>query len=165
MVVQNDVTAPITNSANLTVINSPVLPLYSTNILVSRVGDGAQILSGTTGNTIYLDQYTPSGTYVSTVQVPDEGNGQPYGTGSSSSGSMPAGSPALLVAGAGADAGYEAMLTLSGVNQEYLGFAGYCQAYPFTGGSVNAQPGTSWRGLATVNDFGIYSLAYTNSAL
>ncbi len=30
---------------------------------------------------------------------------------------------------------------------------------------MNTQPGTSWRGLATVDAFGIYSLAYTNSGL
>jgi hypothetical protein len=163
--VQNLVSAPQTLSATLTVINSSVLTLSPANLVVARVGDGAQALSANTGNTIYLDQYTAAGSYVNSIQVPDEGTGQAYGTGSSSSSTMPFGSPALLVAGAGADAGYEAMLSLSSINQEYIGFAAYCEAYPFTGGLVNSQSGTSWRGLATVNAFGVYSLAYTNSGL
>ncbi len=165
--VGNAATAFQSYSATLTVINSPVLPLYSTNIIVARLGDGAQTLSGATGNTLYLDQYTPNGTYVSTVQVPDEGTGQPYGTGSSASTSLPAGSPALIFQGAGSDALNAAMLTVSGGNQQFLCLAGYCEAYPFTGPdvTVGATAGTYWRGLATIDAFGIYNLAYTNSGL
>jgi hypothetical protein len=148
----------------LTVINSATMALAQTNLIVARVGDGAQTLSGATGNTLYLDQFTPSGAYVNTTQIPDEAVGSPYPTGGASS--LP-GSPALLVQGAGADAGYEAMLTRSGVNQEYLCFAGYCQQYPYTGGSdvTVANLNTGWRGLATVNAYGVYWLAYTNYGL
>ena len=60
----------------------------------------------------------------------------------------------------------EAMLTLSGGNQQYLCFAGYCEAYPFSGADVTVGSGTlpnPWtRGMATIDAFGIYSLAYTN---
>jgi hypothetical protein len=58
-------------------------------------------------------------------------------------------------------------LDLSGVNQQYLCFAGYCQQYPYTGGSdvTVANVNTGWRGLATIDAFGIYSLAYTNYGL
>src|ERR1035438_7845257 len=160
--VGNAATAFQNFNATLTVVNSTVLTLSSANLIVARVGDGAQALSGATGNTLYLDQYTTAGGYVNTVQVPDEAVGSPYGAGSAAS---VFGSPGLLVAGAGSDAAYEAMLTLSTINQEYIGFAGYCQDYPFTGALVNTQPGTSWRGLATINAYGIYSLAYTNSGL
>ncbi len=165
--VSNLVTAPQTYSATLNVINSTILNLLPNNLVVSRVGDGAQTLSAVTGNTIYLDQYTTGGGYVNTIQIPDEGTGQPYGTGSSSSATMPPGSPALVAVGAGPDAGYEVMLTLSSINKEYLGFAGYCEAYPFLGANVNigATAGVYWRGLATVNAFGVYNLAYTNSGL
>jgi hypothetical protein len=169
VVVGNLLTPNRSFTNTLAVIASAVLPLGPANLIVVRVGDGAQALSLATGNTLYLDQYTPSGGYVNTIQVPDEGKGQPYGTGSSSSASMGAGSPALLAAGAGADAGYEAMLTLSGGNQEYLCFAGYCQAYPFAGADVTAEPGgnggNSWRGLATINAYGTYAIVYTNSGL
>lgn len=167
VVVSNLLTSPITNSATLSVINSSILNLSPGSLVVARVGDGAQALSATTGNTVYLDQYTTGGGYQDTIQIPDEGTGQPYGTGSTSSSSMPTGSPAIIVAGAGADAPFEAMLSTSG-NQEYLGLAGYCQAYPYTGINTVNTPNTtpsSWRGLATVNAFGTYNLAYTNSGL
>ena len=160
--VSNLATAGQVFSRTLTVIDSPVLSLAKTNLIVARVGDGAQALSLTTGNTIYLDQYTTNGIYVNSSQIPDEATSQPYGAGSVSS---VIGSPALIVAGAGGDAPVEAMLNLSYNDKGYLTFAGYCQAYPFTGGNVNSQPGNSWRGLATVNAFGIYNLAYTNSGL
>jgi hypothetical protein len=154
-------------NATLTVINSTILDLSSANLVVARVGDGAQTLSSATGNTLYLDQYTTSGAYVNTIQIPDEGTGQPYGTGGSSSASMPFGSPALLVQGAGVDAEYEAMLTLSANQNQYLCFAGYCEPYPFTGGALQtgATSGAYWRGIGLVNAFGVYSLAYTNSGL
>jgi hypothetical protein len=163
--VQNLATTAQTFNATLTVINSAILPLSSTNLVVARVGDGAQPLSGATGNTLYLDQYTPAGSYVNTIQVPDEGTGQAYRTGGSFSDSMPFGSPALIFQGAGSDAAYEAMLTLSGVNQQYLCFAGYCLAYPYSGSDMTvpgASPNANWRGLATIDADGIYSLAYTN---
>ena len=167
--VQNLATSPaLSASATLTVINSAILPLSSTNLVVARVGDGAQPLSGATGNTLYLDQYTPAGNYVNTIQVPDEGTGQAYRTGGSFSDSMPFGSPALIFQGAGSDAAYEAMLTLSGVNQQYLCFAGYCLAYPYSGSDMTvpgASPNANWRGLATIDADGIYSLAYTNLGL
>src|ERR1039458_582374 len=167
--VQNLATSPaLSASATLTVINSAILPLSSTNLVVARVGDGAQPLSGATGNTLYLDQYTPAGNYVNTIQVPDEGTGQAYRTGGSFSDSMPFGSPALIFQGAGSDAAYEAMLTLSGVNQQYLCFAGYCLAYPYSGNDMTvpgASPNANWRGLATIDADGIYSLAYTNLGL
>lgn len=162
VVVQNAATQPATNSATLTVINSILLPLYSTNILVARLGDGAQILSGASGNTLYLDQYTENGTYVSTVQVPDEALGAPYGAGSSASVS---GSPALLFQGAGGDAANGPFLTASAGSQQYLVFAGYCQDYPFAGSDVTTSPSSDWRGLATIDAFGIYNLAYTNTGL
>jgi len=169
VVVSNLLTPAVTKSATLTVINSAILPLATTNLVVARVGDGAQTLSSATGNTLYLDQYKTNGTYVNTIQVPDEAVGSPYGTGSASSANMPFGSPALLVQGAGGDAEHEPMLTLSGVNQEYLCFAGYCEAYPFAGPDVtvggSAYPDPYPRGLATIDAFGIYSLAYTNGGL
>jgi len=164
VVVQNATTLPITNSATLTVVNSAVLPLYATNILVARTGDGVQNLSGATGNTLYLDQYTPAGTYVSTVQIPDSATRTAYGVGSTASAGT---SPALIVQGAGNDAANSTLLTLSGGNQQFINVAGYCVSYPFVGSdvTVGATSGAFWRGLATLNAFGIYSLAYTNTGL
>lgn len=163
VVAENAATLPITNSATLTVLNNGLVPLATTNIVVVRIGDGAQTLSGATGNTMYLDQYTPNGTYVNTLQIPDEAAGAPYGAGSTTS---TLGSPALLAQGAGSDSPNGALLTTSGGNNQFLDLAGYCLSYPFTGSDVTAAPsGAFWRGLATVDAFGIYSLVYTNTGL
>ncbi len=156
----------------LNVLPSGFLSLYSSNLVVARVGDGAQPLSGATGNTLYLDQYTSNGIYIDSIQIPDEGFGLPYGTGSSSSSSLPAGSSALLIAGAnvspGNDAGNEAFLGRAPTGLS-LSFGGYCQAYPFSGTDVSAEPGgnggNDWRGIGVVDAFGNYSLAWTNSGL
>ena len=152
-------------SALLTVTTSPQT-LSSNNLVVARVGDGVQPLSAVTGNTLYLDQYTAVGGYVNTIQIPDQGTGQPYGTGGSSSASMPFGSPALLVAGAGPDAPYEAVLTRS-PNGQTLNLAGYCQAYPFSGLDVSVIAGGSgnWHGIGGVDAYGYYTLTFTNTGL
>jgi hypothetical protein len=163
-----------TTSGNmiLNVLATSTLALYPTNLVVARVGDGVQTLSGSTGNTLYLDQYTASGTYINSIQIPDEGTGQPYGAGSSSSTNLPFGSPALLVAGSnvspGNDAGYEAFLSRA-TNGGTLSFGGYCQAYPFAGSDVSAEPGgnggNNWRGIGAVDAYGYYMLVWTNSGL
>lgn len=163
-VVVTDSNGP-TTSANVTlnVINTSYLTLVPSNLVVARIGDGSQALSAKTGNTIYFDQYTTNGTYVNSIQVPDEATGSHYNTGSTNSVGT---SPALLVEGAGTDAPLEAQITLSGINQQYLSFSGYCAAYPYSGtNNVNngATGGSFWRGLATINAYGIYSLMYTNS--
>ncbi|MGD0263316.1 MAG: immunoglobulin domain-containing protein, partial [Verrucomicrobiota bacterium] len=163
-----------TQSSNVTlnVLPTGALQLYSTNLILARVGDGAQPLSGATGNTLYLDQYTTNGTYINTIQVPDEGLGEPYGTGSANSAELPVGSSSLLIAGGnvspGNDAPYEAFLARA-PNGLSISFGGYCQAYPFQGSDVSAEPGgnggNDWRGIATVDSFGYYSLVWTNSGL
>lgn len=164
-----------TPSGNVTlnVLPAGFLSLYSSNLVIARVGDGAQQLSGSAGNTLYLDQYTTNGVYIDSIQIPDEGRGLPYGAGSTSSSSLPAGSSSLLIAGSnvlpGNDAGYEAFLGRA-PNGLSLSFGGYCQAYPFMGGTdVSAEPGgnggNSWRGIGVVDAFGNYSLAWTNSGL
>src|SRR5580704_13942102 len=99
------------SNVSLNVLSAGILPLYPTNLILARVGDGAQTLSEATGNTLYLDQYITNGIYLNSIQIPDEGLGQPYGTGASNSASLPAGSSSLLIAGSnvspGNDAGYE----------------------------------------------------------
>ncbi|HWF18708.1 MAG TPA: immunoglobulin domain-containing protein, partial [Verrucomicrobiae bacterium] len=160
----NVVNAISTNSASATlnVINSSILPLASTNIIVARIGDGAQAFSGA-GNTIYFDQYTTNGVYVSTFQVPDENIGQGYGTGSSGS---VYGSPALLAqGGTGNDSVNSTFLTVSAGNQQFLNFSGYCEQYPFSGSDVTVSGNIYSRGFASINAFGVYSLLYTNSGI
>jgi hypothetical protein len=162
-----------TTSSNvgLTVLPTGILQLYSSNLVVARLGDGAQTLSGATGNTLYLDQYTTNGTYLNSIQIPDEGFGLPYGTGSSLSAGLPAGSSCLLFAGGnvppGNDAGYEAFLGRA-PNGLSLSFLGYVQGYPFAGTDVSVDGtngGLNWRGIGTVDAFGNYSQVWTNSGL
>ena len=152
----------VTNTVTLSVSATPP-PLYSSCLVVLRAGDGVQPLSGATGNTIYLDQYTTSGSYVSSIQIPDESAGAAYGTGSPAS---VYGSPALLLPGVGYDCINAGLLSLS-PNRQLLTFGAYCENYPFSGSDVTtaANGGPYWRGLATVDASGRYTLAYTNSGL
>jgi hypothetical protein len=56
--------------AGLTIV--PNLHFYETNLIVIRVGDGAQALT-LNGNSIFLDQFAPGGTYLQTMNIPDQG--------------------------------------------------------------------------------------------
>ncbi|HVU08966.1 MAG TPA: immunoglobulin domain-containing protein [Verrucomicrobiae bacterium] len=166
-----------TNSSTVALNVLPAPPfLDSNNLIVSRVGDGDQTLSLATGNTIYLDQFETNGTYVSSIQIPDQGLGNPYGfgagTNASSSSILPPGSNPLIVAGAGSDAPYEALLTLS-EDKASINFAGYVEAYPNNTSDVT-DPGVrtsggnaifNWRGIGGVSAYGNYTLIYTNSGL
>jgi len=40
------------------------------NLAVLRIGDSSQALTNS-GNTVYIDQFTPGGTLVNTVAIPD----------------------------------------------------------------------------------------------
>ncbi|HSU53562.1 MAG TPA: immunoglobulin domain-containing protein, partial [Candidatus Dormibacteraeota bacterium] len=131
------------NSAMLIVSNG-LLHLSPANLVVARVGDGVQPLSSAIGNTLYLDQFTTAGGYVSTLMVPNNGV------------------PALLVPGTG-DAIYESVLTLS-ANQQFLNFAGYNVSYPYGGADVTAGNVTV-RGIGAVNGLGYYTLVLTNIGL
>jgi len=42
------------------------------NLALVRVGDGTQTLANT-GNTVFIDQYTPLGGLVNSLQIPDSG--------------------------------------------------------------------------------------------
>ena len=60
----------ITSSVAQLIVNN--LTVSQNNLMVIRVGDGAQALT-LNGNSIYLDQYQTDGTYVNTVTIPDTG--------------------------------------------------------------------------------------------
>jgi hypothetical protein len=113
---------------------------------VSRVGEGSEALSGATGNTMYLDQFTTNGAYVSTIMIPDTG------------------APADIFPGGGSDWMNEAFITLSS-NKSYINFAGYNQNYPFAGADVTIGGAGYSRGIGAVNGYGYYALVYTNYGL
>lgn len=133
----------VSNSATLSVATGR-LHLSPANLVVLRVGDGAQTLSSSTGNTMYLDQIATNGAYVSTIMVPNSGP------------------PALVVPGTG-DGIYEGVLNLS-ENGQFLNFAGYNVSYPYAGPDVTAG-GVTIRGIAAVNGLGYYTLVLTNIGL
>jgi hypothetical protein len=150
-VIASNAAGSVSASSVITVVPVGQLSLATTNLIVSRVGEGSQALSGATGNTMYLDQFTTNGTYLSTVMVPDSG------------------SNAIVVAGAaiatGNEGAQEAYLTLSS-NQQFLNFGGFCYSYPYTGGSdVTAGAVSAVRGIYAINGAGIMALVYTNYGL
>jgi hypothetical protein len=141
----------------VTVVPTGQISLATSNLIVSRVGDGLQPLSGATGNTLYLDQLTTNGSYLNTVMVPDSGPS------------------ALVVAGGaiatGNEGAQEAYITVSS-NQQYLNFGGFCYSYPYLGGAdvtVGEQETggsvTNVRGIYAINGAGIMALVYTNYGL
>lgn len=46
--------------------------LYETNLVVARLGNGTQLLSST-GNSVFLDQFTTAGAYLNSTAIPDTG--------------------------------------------------------------------------------------------
>jgi hypothetical protein len=110
------------------------------NLAVLRVGDSSQALASS-GNTVYIDQFTPGGTLVNSVPVPD------------------AGESALLLSGT---AGSEGGLARS-LDRTLLAFAGYHADLGAVSGSLASQSGSAVpRGLATVSAQGVYTLVQTS---
>ena len=110
------------------------------NLAVLRVGDNSQTLASS-GNTVYIDQFTPGGTLVNSVAVPD------------------AGDSALLISGTASSEGGLAR-SLDGT---LLTFAGYHADRGAVSGSLASQSGSAVpRGLATVSAQGVYTLAQTS---
>jgi hypothetical protein len=139
------------SASSVVTVTGKYLALSSANLVVTRVGEGSQTLSGATGNTLYLDQFTTNGSYVSTIMVPDSGPN------------------AIIVAGAavptGNEGAQEAYLTLSS-NQEYLNFGGFYYSYPYTAGSdVTVGGAGNVRGIYALNASGVLALVYTNYGL
>ncbi len=151
----------VVSNSNGAISNSPAVvltitpaptPLSTSNLVVLRVGEGSEPLSGATGNTVYLDQFETNGSYVSSIMVPDSG-----------------GSTMLLPGGAPTSGNNDSMnegyMTLSS-NGAYLNFAGYFQTYPYTlGPTVTFGGAANPRGIGAVNGLGYYVLAYTNEGL
>jgi len=71
VVVSNSINS-VTSAPAVLTVSTTNLQLYETNLVVVRVGDGAQTLT-TSGNSVFLDQFTRNGTYVNTIFIPDTG--------------------------------------------------------------------------------------------
>jgi hypothetical protein len=92
----------VTSATAMVIIAPPKTTLFPSNLVVLRVGDGAQILTNS-GNTLFLDQFATNGAYVSTMALPDSG------------------ASALLISGVATSEGY---MTLSG-DGRFLAVPGY----------------------------------------
>src|SRR5579862_124126 len=113
------------------------------NLAVLRIGDGTQTLSSS-GNSLFVDQYTPAGALANTVTIPDTG-GQ-----------------ALLASGT---ASSEGGLTRS-MDRSELVLPGYNVSRGSVTGSLSGQSAAAVpRGLATVDAFGTYALAESSMVL
>src|SRR5579885_3248856 len=85
------------------------------NLVVYRVGDGSGAIAST-GNKVFLDEYTPAGNLVRSIELPSTNNGS-----------------ANLIAG---DKDREGLLTRSN-DGRYLVFAGYNSTIPASGALNN----------------------------
>jgi len=121
----------------------PATPFVAGNLGVVRLGDGAEALSSK-GNSIYVDQYTPAGAFVSTVSIPN------YAAN------------ALLVSGS---ASSEGALTRS-ADGRLLALGGYHLALTNSTSSLPSSEATAApRALGVVDPAGAFSLAAVTTNL
>jgi hypothetical protein len=110
------------------------------NLALVRLGDGTQTL-GNTGNTVFIDQYTPLGGLVNSLQIPDSG------------------SSALIMSG---NATSEGALSLSG-DGRFLTIAGYNATRPFASSLASSSSSAVPRGIGLIGANGSYTLAATTT--
>jgi len=144
------VVANIAGSATSSVAALGVVPsihFYSTNLVIVRVGDGAQT-PNYNGNSLFLDQITTNGTYLNTVCIPSNGASALIGIGPSESGTTLTGTALSL-----SEDGLELVL------------AGYNTPVPYTAALQVSVPTSVPRGIALLNSSANYLLpiADTNS--
>jgi hypothetical protein len=119
--------------------------LYDTNLVVIRLGSGAQTLTAN-GNSMYLDQYAKDGTYLSTVTIPDSGAYGMVGIG-----------PYVVPVGANSSVtGSSLSRSADGL---HLSFAGYATNLSYGAALQNATATAVPRGIGLVDAQGRYSLA------
>ncbi|HVU35449.1 MAG TPA: MBG domain-containing protein [Opitutaceae bacterium] len=78
VVVTNGVGSPVTSAAAVLVVKPLPKPFTAGNIVVVRVGSGAGSLVSS-GNPVFLDEFTPDGALVQSIEVPSaaDGNNEP----------------------------------------------------------------------------------------
>lgn len=135
---------PAVTNAMLTVY-SGMYPLSSSNLAVLRNGDGTGAPNANTGNALYIDQITTSGTYVSTLMIPDETNTPNF----------PSNSEMVCVSSTFMNQSADGL---------YLVFYGYHAPRPYSGGNIGATTAVAVpRAAASVSGLGYYTLAATTS--
>lgn len=104
-------------------------PFTEGNFVVLRAGDGSVPLANT-GNKIFLDEYTTSGTLVRSIEIPSAGTGKSVINGTNDT---------------------EGTLTRS-PNGLYITFFGYDAAAPYASSILSAAPGTVNRVVTWLNN-------------
>src|SRR5262249_30437660 len=113
------------------------------NLGILRIGNGTETLVSS-GNSLFVDQYTTSGTFVNSIALPDSG------------------SDALLLSGA---SGSEGGLTRS-MDRSLLVIGGYYTHRGSITGSLSSQSGaTVPRAVTTIDAFGAFQLAQASTTL
>lgn len=144
VIASNYLGAATSSMAGLSVV--PSIQLYNTNIVVVRVGNGAQTQTFN-GNSVFLDQYTTTGTYLNTICVPDSGASALVEIGPDVNGSTVTGT--------------ELSLTANGMA---LVLSGYNTPQPYTAALYLTTAGAVPRGIGLVDSTGEYTLAVTSKS-
>jgi hypothetical protein len=131
----------VTSATVSVIVAAPQTAFYSSNLVVLRVGDGEQALTNS-GNTLFLDQFSSNGGYVSTMALPDSGPS------------------ALVISGVASSEGY---MTLSG-DGRLLAVAGYNTDRGVLATSLSSSDSSTVpRLIGTIDGAGNYSAAASTS--
>ena len=146
VIVSNSINAQTSAPAVVSIVGS--LHLYPTNVVAIRVGDGAQGLT-THGNSMFLDQWAPDGSYLTTMSLPDSG-------------------PTSLVAIGPTVTVTPSSVTGNGLsrsaNGRFLVFGAYNTNLSFTADLQSASAATVPRGIGLIDDQAQYTLAISSSS-
>jgi hypothetical protein len=144
VIVTNSFNSVTSSPAQLNVSATP-FRLYETNVVIIRIGDGAQPLS-LNGNSIFLDQFSPSGSYLNTVNIPDNG---PSGMVAIGPNTVPG-----SITGSCLSRSADHRLLVVGAYNTNLNYGANLK---------DSFPADVPRGLAVINTFSQYTLSVSNS--
>jgi hypothetical protein len=132
----------VTSATTMVIVAPPQTTFFPSNLVVLRVGDGAQTLINS-GNTLFLDQFASNGAYVSTMALPDNG------------------ASSLLISGVASSEGY---MTLSG-DGRFLAVAGYSTNRGALSSSLSSSTAAAVpRAIGTIDGAGNYALGASTTA-
>jgi hypothetical protein len=143
VVVGNSYGTATSAAATLTVV--PSVRLFPTNLIVVRVGDGAQTPTFN-GNSVFLDQFTTNGTYVNTVNIPDSGASALIEMGPDANGSTITGTALTRTP-----------------DKHYMAFGGYHTTAPYSTSLFNSTAAAVPRGVGLIDGGGQFTLGVTDT--
>ncbi len=134
--------------AHLWLILSAGVAQAANYIVVARAGDGVQNLTSSVGDSLFLDEFTASGMYLGTINVPSSG------------------ASALIADASATQQSPELWTSLRlSTNGQYLIFPGFNVSYPSGAGLSSASSSAVPRGIGRVDMNGVYSLAVSDNTL